>query len=249
MAKLRGLIDTYYSDFKTPESYNNAANELATRPEFKPILLEMLQRDYFQALQTLDKKPDDEALGPLSLRADLTAEEQKLFTDEMERLMGNPASYSFMNGSINLLAHYPSTEHENLVLRVLARARPQNQDHTLEQAFKTLSVIGGAKSLKAMLQVIEPLKKTDPNIWFLPELESSVTVLETRLKKGAPVVNISVEPLANQTLKSSTPAKSAGAAAAETPDNTMDWRVLLGLVSGLLFVIALACQAFRAKGQ
>ena len=227
LKELKGWLDTYTSDFKSPEFYDKAVTELATRPEFKSMLMDMVQQEYFQTINIPNKELDYmafRALGALSLRSDLTASEQKIFTDEMERLMSGPNADSFVNGSINLLAHYPSPEHENLVLRVLTQ--PNCTDSTMVVAFKALSVIGGARSLETLQQVAARQKKRGSSLWFLPELADSIAVLETRLKQESGG-RASGEPLANQTPKSSAPVKSTGAATAETPDGTMDWRVLL----------------------
>ncbi|MCB1276626.1 hypothetical protein [Prosthecobacter sp.] len=207
--ELGELLDTYYSDFNTQEDFDKAAHELATRPEFKPMLFEMLQREYFQTVKGVDRTPIIESLGPLTLRKDLSREEQKLFTDEMERLISAPPKeYSFVNGGIHLLAHYPSPEHEDLVLRFLDRQ--QNQDYTFVAAFKTLSVIGGPKSLEAMRRVATRFRNGNPSIWFLPELDNYIATLETRLKQKAP----SPKPPASSSAtkppaKSTTPPSSA----------------------------------------
>jgi hypothetical protein len=244
-AELRELLDIYHSDFNTPEHYDKAAHELATRPEFKPMLLEMLQREYFQALKVADGKPTMEALGPLTLRSDLSAAEQKIFTDEMERLLGDPKAYSFVNGGINLLAHYPSQEHEDLVLRFLNRA--QNQDYTFVAAFKTLSVIGGPKSLEAIRRVADHLRKNySPGDWFIAELDSHIVALETRLKQastGPPTANalVQVSPTVSTT---NLPDHGTPEAPVERP---VGWRIWAGLLGGLILVIALGCRAFRKR--
>lgn len=244
--ELRGLLDSYSSDFNTPENYNKAVHELTTRSEFKPMLLEMLKKGYFEALKVADRKPSTEGIGPLSLRKDLSATEQKMFTDELERLWSDPKEYAFVNGAINLLANYPTPEHEDLVLRFLNR--PQNQDYTLVASYKTLSKIGGPKSLEAMQRVAARLKsRNNPNFWFLPELDTHIAALETRLKQEAATGRPQTAPAASQP-KTPSAANAPTAVSSETsPASATDWRVWLGLLGGLILVIALSCRVFRRK--
>lgn len=244
VSELRFLLDTYHSDFNTPENYDKAVHELATRPEFKPMLLEILQRDYFEEMKAADGKPNTEALNPLGLRSDLTVSEQKIITDELERLIPHPEAPRFVNGGINLLAHYPSPEHEDLVLRFLNR--PKNRDYTLTAAFKTLSVIGGSKSMEAMQRVAARLRKGNPGFWFLPELDSHIATLATRLKKESVTGRTqatTVQALPQQ--PSASP--KAATVSPESPAASTDWRVWLALLGGLILVIALSCRVFRKK--
>lgn len=183
-------------------------------------------------------------MGALALRNDLTPAEQKLITDELETHIASTDESPFIRGAINLLAHYPSPEHEALVLRFLNRSAKQR--HTLRAAFDTLAEIGGEQSLAVMREVAARMKAENPQYSFLEDLNLHLSNLQYRLEHAtipaAPsqAVNAPVQP----------PKASAPTVAIDSPEppaRTTDWRVWLGLLGGLILVIALSCRVFRRR--
>ncbi|MFN0080608.1 MAG: hypothetical protein ACKVY0_29420 [Prosthecobacter sp.] len=243
--EVQALLDAYQTDapWADVNAWTKAQQELTTRPDIKPDLLRQLQREYFIAKQTPGASISFSALGALALRKDLNPAEQKIIADELERLVSAGDNKYFVNGGINLLSHYPTPEHEDLVLRFLER--DDRQVHTLLSAFRTLSAIGGGKSLETMRQMAARLQAKNQEYWFLKELNGHVTALETRLKQEAATGRTQA---ATASLPTPKPAPSTTTTVSpEPPVSTTDWRMWLGLLGGLILVIALACRAFRKR--
>ena len=183
------LIEAYETDapYANVERWMKVERELATRPDIKQDLMNNVKRSLIKAKQTPGKVVSPRAMSALALRADLTADEQKLITDEMVRVMdithqnGINIEGMFLGPAIHLLIHYPSPEHEALLLRILER--DNREDHTLLAAFRTLSAIGSEKSLEVMRQMTARFQAKNPKYWFLKEMNQHIGTLETRLKK------------------------------------------------------------------
>jgi hypothetical protein len=248
-AELRARWELHFSDVGGNDAERiQAGLELATRPEFKPELLAMLQRDYFEARKDPKQKGDATALSILALRRDLTVAEQKLITDELEGLVNEEDGTSFINPAIHLLEHYPSPEHEAVAMRFLNR--DGKQDHTLLSAFETLSAIGGAKSLDAMSQVAARFQAKNPKYWFLKEMNQHIGTLETRLKQGTAAGQAQAAPTSARSPKppvADTPVAMVPTTPEPKPASTTDWHIWLGLLGGLILVIALSCRVFYKK--
>jgi hypothetical protein len=180
--KLRERWELHFSDVGGDDAARiQAGRELATWPEFKPELFAMLQRDYFEVRKDPKQRGDAAALSVLATRKDLTMAELKFITDELERLVSEQDGTNFINPAINLLEHYPSAEHEALVMLFLDR--DAKQDHTLLSVFETLSVIGSHKSLEVMQDVVARLNAKNPKYWFLNRMNGYVTTLKTKLEQ------------------------------------------------------------------
>jgi hypothetical protein len=243
--EVQRLLDTYHTDapWADVEGWTKAEQELSTRPDIKADLLRQLQREYFIAKQTPGVMVSFSALGALALRKDLSGAEQKTITDELEQLVSAGDNKYFVNGGISLLRHYPTPEHEDLVLRFLGR--DDRQVYTLLAAFRTLSIIGSSKSLETMRQMAIRLQARGSEDWFLKEMNGHVTALETRLKLEAATDQAQTMSASAQASKPTPPAKPP--TLFEPLAGTTDWRVWLGLFGGLVLVIALSCGRFRRK--
>lgn len=164
-------------------SMERAEKALATRPEFKPQLFALLQIQYFE-IPKWGGRAGTKALSALALRSDLTPAEQKFITTELETHVAPEDESPFISPAIRLLAHYPSPEHEALVLRFLNRDAQQRQ--ILRAVFHTLSIIGGEKSLAAMREVHASLKAKDPRLDFLQNLDGHITNMQHWIDRGTP---------------------------------------------------------------
>lgn len=242
--EVEALLETFSSDFKSPSTYPQAVDQLTNRPDIKPDLLAALQRDYFQGQS--GTKSDRFALGALSLRSDLTAAEQKIFTDELERLLAEKEKTRFVDPAINLLAHYPSAEHEALVLKYLNRSN--NSDYTLSSIFRTLAAIGGNESHEAMQRVANRLKAKYPDFWVLPELDQSIKNLETRLRQKPDNMQTTVPEMEAATRRPAITAQNEKPNSASQSESYNWW--VLG-IAGVCIILALAfgCRFFKASDQ
>ncbi|WP_395742690.1 hypothetical protein [Prosthecobacter sp.] len=160
-----------------------AEKALATRPEFKPQLFALLKVQYFEIPQW-GGWGSTNALSALALRSDLTPVERKLITTELETHLAQADESPFINPAIRLLAHYPSPEHEALVLRFLNR--DAKQQPILRAAFHTLSIIGGEKSLAAMREVQADLKAQHAESFLLNDLEQDITRMQQWIERRTP---------------------------------------------------------------
>jgi hypothetical protein len=250
--EVRALIEDYDTDapYGNVERWTKVEQELATRPDIKQDLLNDLQRSLISARQTPGKVVSPMSMSALPLRSDLTSDEQKIITDELERVMdithqnGVSIDGLFVCPAILLLSHYPSHEHEALVLRFLERE--DRQVHTLLSAFQTLSAIGSQKSLEVMRQMKARFQAKNPKYWFLKEMNEHIGTLETRLKQEAATGRTPTVPASVQTAKPSA-ATTTALPLPENPARTTDWRVWLGLLAGLSLVIALSCHLFHNR--
>ncbi|WP_395746107.1 hypothetical protein [Prosthecobacter sp.] len=180
--EVRALLEEYGTDapYANVKRYMEVERELATRPDIKQDLMD----DFKRSLVRDRRNPGQVAasMSPgLPLRADLTDEEQKLVTDELERVIEFPSADYFIGPAIHMLRHYPSPEHEALVLRFLQR--DDREYHTLLAAFRTLSVIGSPKSLEVMRQMEARFAAINPKYVFLKEMHDHIGALETRMQK------------------------------------------------------------------
>ena len=181
---LRNLWNIYHSDVGgNEEARNRAEHALATRPEFKPEFFAMLQRDYFDARKN-GRREDSLGAALLSLREDLTPAEQNLITDELATHVAENDESSFIYPAINLLSHYPSPEHEALVLHFLNSSA--RHDKILLAAFRTLSKIGGEKSHAAMRDVVARMKAKNAQVWILDDMDRYLSILQYRLEHKPP---------------------------------------------------------------
>lgn len=247
-AQLQKLENDYFIDaggVGVQELVDNAEKELSTRPEFKPLLLGQLQQEYFEPLKATGRQGATTALSILALRSDLSSDEQKIITDELKRLAASPGDKPFVNGAIHLLSHYPSPEHEELVLRFLK----ENgwADQTVMSAFDSLMEIGTAKSLAVMRDVHVLMKAQKADKWLVQQMGQDIDVLEYRLEKGAATARpqIVTESLSQKKLLS-----EAGSIV-ETPkipsNSAMDGSSWVGILFAMILVIALACRTFQKK--
>lgn len=164
-------------------SMERAEKALATRPDFKPQLFALLQIQYFE-IPKWGGSPGTKALSALSLRSDLTPAEQKLITTELEAHVAPEDKGPFIFPAIRLLAHYPSPEHEALVLRFLNRDAQREQ--ILKNVFRTLSIIGGEKSLAAMREVHAGLKARKADQFFLQDLDGYIANMQRWIENRTP---------------------------------------------------------------
>lgn len=204
--EVKALIEDYETDAPYGDVQRWAAveRELATRPDIKEDLLNEFKRSLIRANARSNVAA---SMSLLALRADLTAEEQKLVTDELERVSAFPyavqkagfADVLFISPAIHLLRHYPSPEHEALVLRFLDRE--DRDEGVLLTAFRTLSIIGGPKSLKTMVQMAASIEAARPKSVLFRQMKAPIEQLEARLKaqatkadpKSAPVIQVEPE--------------------------------------------------------
>ena len=201
--EVKALIEDYETDAPYGDVKRMAAveRELATRPDIKEDLLNEFKRSLIRAHAQRNVAA---SMSWLALRADLTAEEQKLVTDELERVSAFPyaaqkAGFGFISPAIHLLRHYPSPEHEALVLRFLDSE--DRDEGVLLTAFRTLSIIGGPKSLKTMVQMAARIEATRPKSVLFRQMKAPIEQLEARLKaqatkadpKSAPVIQVEPE--------------------------------------------------------
>ncbi len=165
------------------ERLARAQKALATRPEFKPQLLTLLKIQYFDFIKW-GGRGKTTALDALALRSDHTPAEQRFITAELETHVAPEDESSFIGAAIRLLAHYPSPEHEALVVRFLNRdARHRG---VLMAVFGTLSVIGGEESLAAMREAQTGLKAKNAESYLLDDLERYVTNMQYWLDRRTP---------------------------------------------------------------
>lgn len=164
-------------------SMERAEKALATRPEFKPQLFALLQIQYFE-IPKWGGRAGTKALSALALRSDLTPAEQKFITTELETHVAPEDESPFISPAIRLLAHYPSPEHEALVLRFLNR--DAKDLHGVKVVFNTLSIIGGEKSLAAMREVHANLKARKADQFLLQDLDGHITNMQHWIDRGTP---------------------------------------------------------------
>lgn len=142
------------------EGWNARQQELQSRADIKPDLFALVDEAY--------DKEDWERLGPpllaLRLRSDLSSEELSRLvgplTENQERTGPlDMMTKAFVCGALPVLKHYPSDEHEKLVLSYLAR------DDTLiqENAINTLAAIGTGQSLPTLKKLSEKLRPAPGN--------------------------------------------------------------------------------------
>ena len=205
--EVKALIEDYETDAPYGDVKRMAAveRELATRPDIKEDLLNEFKRSLIRVQARTYIAAD--MPGALTLRQDLTADELKLVSDELERVSAFPyaaqkaghADVLLIGPALHLLRHYPSSEHEALVLRFLDR--DDRQDQVLLTAFRTLSTIGGPKSLEAMVQMAARIEATRPKSTLFLQMKTPIEQLKARLKaqaikadpKSAPVIQIEPE--------------------------------------------------------
>jgi hypothetical protein len=166
-----------------PKAMARAEKALATRPELKPQLLAFLQAQYFE-IRKWGGAGDTTALSALALRNDLTPAEQKIITTELENHVAPEDQSPFIGAAMHLLSHYPSPEHEALMLRFLNR--DSKHHHILEMAFHTLSIIGGEKALADMREVQADMKAKNPGFLFLQELDRHIDNMQFWIERGTP---------------------------------------------------------------
>ena len=90
----------------------------------------------------------------------------------------------FVNSAIHLLKHYPSAEHEELILRFLRDGWP---DRTVKAAFEVLYESGTEKSLPAVREALARMQKQGANVGLLDleDMTRYLEGLEYRLAKAA----------------------------------------------------------------
>lgn len=179
----KALEDAFPWCIPHPPSLERAEKALATRPDFKPQLFALLQIQYFE-IPKLGGRAGTKALSALSFRSDLTPAEQKFITTELEAHVAPEDESPFIFPAIRLLAHYPSPEHEALVLRFLHR--DAKDLHGVKVVFNTLSIIGGEKSLAAMREVHASLKARKADRFFLQDLDGYIANMQHWIERGTP---------------------------------------------------------------
>jgi hypothetical protein len=162
------------------EGWNARQQKLQSRVDIKPDLFALVDEAY--------DKEDWERLGPpllaLRLRSDLSPEELSRLVDpltENQERTGplDMMTKAFVCGALPVLKHYPSAEHEKLVLSYLAR------DDTLiqENAINTLAEIGTGQSLPALKELSEKLRPAPGNKnRYYEAAVDAVAQIEARIK-------------------------------------------------------------------
>ncbi len=179
----KALEDCFPCCIPDGPSMARAEKALATRPEFKPQLFALLQIQYFE-IPKWGGRASTKALSALSLRKDLTPAEQKIITTELETHAAPADESAFIGAAIRLLAHYPSPEHEALVLRFVNPNAKSEQ--ILKNVFRTLSIIGGEKSLAAMREVHAGLKARKADQFLVQDLDGHITNMQDWIEHRTP---------------------------------------------------------------
>jgi hypothetical protein len=163
---------------------DKAKKEISTRREYKPLLLAQFQAEYFGTPLPPGLSGARGGFYFLSMRKDLTAAEQKIITDELARRSEVPGDKMFVNPAIYLLRHYPSAEHEELILRFLQDGWP---DRTVKAAFEVLYESGTEKSLPVMREALARMQKQSAthDLSYLEDMTRYLEGLEYRLAKAA----------------------------------------------------------------
>ena len=249
-ARMENLILNSFTDVggtEVQERLENARQELGTRPEFKPLLLAKLQREYFEARNAPGKEGDVTALSILALRSDLTATELKPITDELERRIHQlDSDFNFV--AVGMLKHYPSSDHEALVLRFL-ELNEGDWSH-IKAAFRTLHEIGGVKSLAVMKQIVARKSAQNPKLIYLEEMNQLIGSLGYRLKHPS---DKSVNTRANSLPEGEAGKSKVGEIAGNSPSveraENNDLLAWLGIIGGLLLVIIISTNKHWRHGK
>lgn len=185
------LMADYHSDarYGAPELSARVDLALVERKDLLPQLWSRLEETYFD-LPDRDTNPNvrAETLGVLSRRSDLTPAQVHRIADELQRFVGVPedqwrSAKFFMNAALNLLRHYPSPEHEELVMKFLDRG--PDEEFTLRSAASTLAEIGGPRSAAAIRAMIARLRMENPNYRVIRYVRQDLERLDARLATGA----------------------------------------------------------------
>lgn len=165
------VIDVYPTDGKLQQ-------ELATRPDIKPDLFEMVRIAW-----QVDKSPDalGTALLGLSLRKDLTKE-------EIDSLLGPALDYkdpgglddlqmTYVLGLIRVLKNYPAPAHEEFVLRYLS----SEHKSVKLQVLWTMAEIGTAPSLGELRKFATSVQPPEGSTRLVhDEALKAITAIEKR---------------------------------------------------------------------
>lgn len=247
--EVRALLEDYGTDapYADVKRYMEVERELATRPDIKQDLI----NDFKRSLIRNRQNPGNVAASmssALPLRADLTADEQKLVTDELERVIEFSNADYFIGPAINMMRHYPSPEHEVLVLRFLQR--DDRASHIFLAAFRTLASIGGPKSLRVMRQMEARFAAKNPKYEFLKKMNEYIGALATRIEQMSsarvPARASDVSDVEKSQKRSNTTGSSS---IAETSANegTGNWFVWAVVIIGIVLTLTLSSRLLHRR--